>query len=83
MANVKVRSADNGDDRRISDVQLLSRASVKREFCCGPTENHVANLTPLRFCWYFNNNDSRFIAVGSRHAGRVSAALDRVRVGAV
>jgi len=27
-----------------------------------PTKNRVPNLAPLRFCWYFNNNDSRFTA---------------------
>ncbi len=48
-ANVKVRFADNGDDRRISDVQLLSRASVKRKSRPRPNENHIVNLTPLRF----------------------------------
>ena len=49
-------------DRRIRDVQLLSRASVKRESRTRPTKNGVANLTPLRFRRYLNNNDSRFIA---------------------
>src|SRR5436190_22103094 len=45
--------------RRISDVQLPSRASVKREPRSCPTKNHVANLTPLRFRRYFNNDYSR------------------------
>ena len=62
MANVKVRFAGNGNDRRISDVQLLSRASVKRESSTRPTKNHVANLAPLRFRRYFNNNDARFVS---------------------
>jgi hypothetical protein len=62
MANVKVRFANNSDDRRISDVQLLSRASVKRESGSRPTKNYVANLTPLRFRSYFNDNDPRFVS---------------------
>jgi len=61
MANVKVRFADNGNDWRFVDCQLLSRASVKREPRSRPTKNHVANLTPLRFCRYFSNNDPRLV----------------------
>src|SRR6266568_2958261 len=61
MANVKVRFANNSDDRRISDVQFLSGASVKRKFRPRPTKNRVANLTPLRFRWYFNNHDARLV----------------------
>jgi hypothetical protein len=41
---------------------LLAGASVKRESRVRPTKNRVANLTPVRFRWYFNDNDSRFIA---------------------
>jgi hypothetical protein len=33
MTDIEKGFANNCDDRRISDVQLLSRASVKREFC--------------------------------------------------
>src|SRR6266516_2676578 len=66
MANVKERFSDNRDDWRISDIELLSGLGVKREFGCCPTKNHVANLAPLRFCWYFDNDDSRFVA------GRIS-----------
>ncbi len=62
MSNVKVRFADNGNDRRVSDVQLLSRASVKRESGSCPTENHIANLTPLPLLRYFADDDSRFVA---------------------
>jgi len=40
----------------------VSRASVKRELRTGPTENRVANLTPLRFGRYFADDNSRFIA---------------------
>jgi hypothetical protein len=61
MCNVKKCFANNSDDRRIVDVQLLSRASVKRKSRTRPTKNHFANLTPLRFLRYFNNDDSRFI----------------------
>ncbi len=38
MTDIEVRFADNSDDRRISDVQLLSRASVKRESRVRPTK---------------------------------------------
>ena len=48
-ADVEKCFTDNCDDRRIRDVQLLRRASVKREPRSRPTKNHVANLTPLRF----------------------------------
>jgi hypothetical protein len=62
LIDLWVRGRDNCDDRRISDVQLLSRTSVKREPRSRPTKNHVANLTPLRSLRYFNNNHARFIA---------------------
>ena len=62
MADVEKCFTDNCNDRRISDVQLLSRASVKREPRSRPTKNHVANLTPLRFLRYFNSDDSKFIS---------------------
>ena len=42
--------------------QVLSRASVKRELGTHPTENRVANVTPLRFGRYFNNNDPWLVA---------------------
>jgi hypothetical protein len=29
-----------------------------------PTKNRVPNVTPLRFGWYFNDNDSGFITSG-------------------
>ena len=40
MANVEVRFSDNGDDRRISDVQLLGRGSVKRDVAAHPPKQH-------------------------------------------
>jgi hypothetical protein len=46
MADVKERFPDNSDDRRIIDIELLSRLDVKRESRSGPTENRVANLAP-------------------------------------
>jgi hypothetical protein len=42
--------------------QPLGRASVKRESRTSPTKNRVANFTSLRLRWYFNNDDSRFVA---------------------
>jgi len=62
MTNIEKRFVGNGDDGSLIERQLSSRASVKRESGAGPTKNRVANLTPLRFRRYFNNNDSRFIA---------------------
>ena len=62
MTDIEKRFAGNGDDGSLIERQLLSRASVKRESRTRPTKNRVANLTPLRFCRYFNNNDSRFVA---------------------
>ena len=74
VANVEERSAGNGDDRRIAHVQFLCRASVKREFRSRPTENGIANLTPLRFRWYFTDYDPRLIA------GRTSKSNVKVAV---
>src|SRR5512133_1699227 len=62
MPDIEVGFADNGDDGSLIKPQLLGRASVKRESRVRPTKNRVANLTPLRLRWYFNNNNSRFIA---------------------
>jgi hypothetical protein len=62
MTDVEERFARNGDHGSLIKRQLLSRASVKRESRVRPTKNRVANLTPVRFRWYFNDNDSRFIA---------------------
>src|SRR6266487_719669 len=62
VANVEKCFANNSDDRRISDAQLLSRASMKRESGSRPTKNYVANLTPLRFRWYFSNDEPRFVS---------------------
>jgi hypothetical protein len=53
MTDIEERFAGNGDDESLIERQLLSRASVKRESCCCPTKNGVANLAPLRFCRYF------------------------------
>jgi hypothetical protein len=47
---------------RVSDVQLFSRARVKREPRSRPTKNGIANLAPLRLRRYFADNDSQFIA---------------------
>ena len=62
MTDIEERFPGNGDDGSMIKRELLSRASVKRELRACPTENRVANLTPLRFGRYFNNNDARFIA---------------------
>src|SRR4029077_5664001 len=44
------RFPNNCNDRRLTEGQLLRRASVKRKPCGSPTKNCCANLTPLRFC---------------------------------
>jgi hypothetical protein len=49
MANVKIRFACHSDDRRIIDVQLLSRASVQRESGSRPSENPVTDKHHLGF----------------------------------
>jgi len=48
-------------DRRLTEGQLLRRASVKRKACGSPTKNGCANLAPLRLCWYFTDNDSGLV----------------------
>ena len=62
MPDVQKRFANNSDDWRISDVQLLGRASVKREFRSRPTDNRFADRTPLLLRRYFTDNDARFVA---------------------
>lgn len=62
MNDIKERFANNSDDWRITDAQLLCRASVKRKSRTRPTKNSVANVAPWRLRWYFNNNDCGFIA---------------------
>jgi hypothetical protein len=58
----RIPDVEKGFDRRINDVQLLSRTNVKGKSRTRPTENRFASLTPLRFRRYFSNDDSRFIA---------------------
>jgi hypothetical protein len=62
MADIEERFASNGDDGSLIERERLRRASVKRESRPRPTENRVANLRPLRFRWYFNNDNARFVA---------------------
>jgi hypothetical protein len=61
MTNIEERFAGNGDDGSLIERQFLSRASVKRESRLRPTKNRIANVTPLRLRWYFNDNNSRFV----------------------
>ena len=58
MAYVPERFPNHCNDRRLTEGQLLRSASVKRKPCGSPTKNGCANLTPLRFCRYFTDNDS-------------------------
>src|SRR5262249_61717808 len=61
MAYVPHRFPNNGNDRRLTEGQLLRRASVKRKPCGSPTKNGCANLAPLRFCRYFTDNDTGLV----------------------
>ena len=42
--------------------EFSCRTNVQREMSPGPTENNCANLTPLRLCWYFTDDNSRLVA---------------------
>jgi hypothetical protein len=64
MTDIEKHFANNSDDWRIGDVQLLGRASVKRESRTCPAKDRVANLTSLRFCWYFADHNSRLVSGG-------------------
>jgi len=48
MAYVPESFPNHCDDRRLTEGQLLRRASVKRKPYGSPTKNGCANLTPLR-----------------------------------
>ena len=61
MAYIPERFADDCNDRRLTEGQLLRSASVKRKPCGSPTKNGGANLTPLRFCRYFTDNDAGLV----------------------
>src|SRR5215467_482148 len=61
MAYVPHRFPNNRNDRRLTEGQLLRTASVKRKPCWSPTKNGCANLTPLRLCWYFTDNDAGLV----------------------
>src|SRR4029453_9851450 len=61
MAYVPIRFPDDCNDRRFTEGQLLRRASVKRKACGSPTKNGCANLTPLRLCRYFTDNDAGLV----------------------
>ncbi len=62
MTHIEERFASNGDDGSLIERQLFRRAGVKRKSRPRPTKNRFANLAPVRFRRYFNDNDSRFIA---------------------
>src|SRR6516165_4921663 len=61
MAYIPECFADHCNDRRLTEGQLLRSASVKRKPCGSPTKNRCANLTPLRLCRYFTDNDAGLI----------------------
>ena len=62
MTGIEERFAGNGDDWYFVDRQLFRRSDMKRKSRPRPTKNRVVNLTPLRFCWYFNNDSPRLVA---------------------
>ena len=66
MANVEKRLTRDGDDSRLSDLQLSARFHAKRELCVRSTENNFAKLTPIFvwFCRYFSRNDPWLVAGG-------------------
>jgi hypothetical protein len=61
MAYIPERFADHCNDRRLTEGQLLRSASVKRKASGSPNKNGCANLTLLRFCRYFADNDARLV----------------------
>src|SRR5262245_57966369 len=61
VAYIPVRFPNNCNDRRLTEFQRLRRASVKRKPCGSPTKNGRANITPLRLCWYFTDNNTGLI----------------------
>src|SRR5262249_52446163 len=61
MAYVPKRFPNNCNDRRLTEGQLLRSASVKGKPCGSPAKNCCANLTPLRFCRYFTDNDAGLV----------------------
>ena len=61
MTYVPHRFPNNCNDRRLTEFQRLRRARVKRKPCGSPTKNSCANLAPLRFCWYFTDNDAGLV----------------------
>jgi len=81
MTNIEKCFAGNGDDGSLIEHQFLCRAGVKRESRPSQTEHRVANLTPLRFCWYFNDNDFRLVASrdGANLPARASLPYCRAR----
>jgi hypothetical protein len=63
MANVPERFSNNCDiERRIREVQLLCRASVKGKSRVRPTKNPFAKLTPLLLCGDFTHYNARFVS---------------------
>lgn len=54
--------------RRFFELEFSCRANVQKESSPRPTKNSRANRAPLRFCWYFTDNDSRLSLVASASA---------------
>ena len=66
MVNIEKCLTRDGDDSRLSDLQLSAGSHAERELCVRPTENNFAKLTPsfVWFCRYLSHNDSRLVAGG-------------------
>jgi len=64
VVNIEKRLARDGDNSRLSDLQLSAGSHAKRELCVRPSENNFAKLTPVFvwFCRYLSHNDSRLVA---------------------
>jgi hypothetical protein len=62
VSDIEKCFANDGDYGRLMERQLFRRASVKRKSRSRPGKNCLPNLTPLRFCPYFNDDDSASIA---------------------
>jgi hypothetical protein len=70
MTNIEERFAGNGDNGSLNKSQLLCRAGVEKESRRRPTENRVANVTPLRFGRGATGEES---CATFRESGRIAA----------
>jgi len=62
VPDVPKRLANHGDNRRSAHCEFSSRLTVQGESRPRPAKDSLANCTPLRFCWHFNNYVTRHVA---------------------